>query len=64
MSLLVSKKGAISNRNLKLAAGWETYYERSSESNECTVISMDVAGDSQGKGHHVAQGVEHMMNKK
>lgn len=25
---------------------------------------MDVAGDSQGKGHHVAQGVEHMMNKK
>lgn len=38
MSFLVSKKGAISNRNLKLAAGWETYYEGSSESNECTVI--------------------------
>lgn len=25
---------------------------------------MDVAGDSQGKGHHVAQGAEHMMHKK
>lgn len=61
MSFLISKKAAISNKNLKLAGD---LYEGSFDSNKRTVLSIDVAGDSQGKGYQVAQGIKHMMHKK
>lgn len=39
-------------------------YEGSLDSNKCTVSSIDVAGDSQGKGYQVAWGIKHTMHKK